>query len=171
MRFLELTESTQVTPVLVAWIKTWVESSFKVELQAASFEAIRDEASYMLNVAYPAIFRGLSITEENAEAIVRGETITIPAHLLQSWTKSRGVADDFAIPGYGGNVGLLIKKTGRQVKVVFDIENAVRRIGRRQLKHVLGNSSIVTDAAREREVVVETYGSLVIHPKDVIKLR
>lgn len=116
------------------------------------------------------IYRGLSITDEQAEQLGAGETITIPAYRLQSWTKSRAIANDFALPGHGGNVGLMIKKSGRQVSVVLDVENIVRRIGHRSLIKVLGGEYKATDAGREREVVVETNGSLTIHPRDVLKM-
>lgn len=118
----------------------------------------------------PVIYRGLSITDEQAEQLGAGETITIPAYRLQSWTKSRAIANDFALPGHGGNVGLMIKKSGRQVSVVLDVENIVRRIGHRSLIKVLGGEYKATDAGREREVVVETNGSLTIHPRDVLKM-
>lgn len=171
MRWTDLTESSrEPSPELVQWIADWVESSFRVEDKADRFAAIADEASVLLNVSYPAIYRGLSITDEDADKLGAGQSITIPAHRLQSWTKSRGIAKDFALPGHGGDIGLLIRKTGRQVPVVVDVENVVRRIGRRRLKQALGSHDRATDAAREREVVVQTDGTLTIHARDVVEM-
>ncbi len=150
------------SPELVAWTQRWVESSHKIDDQINSFEPIREEASWFLNVSYPALYRGLSITEEQADAIDSGQEITIAAHRLQSWSKSRGIADDYALPGYGGDIGALVRKPGSQLHVVLDIVSVLRGIGRK---------SLGTDAAREKEVVVQTDGTLTLRKKDIIRMR
>lgn len=160
----------QVSPELIRWVSSWIESSYKIDEKILAFEDIRAEAEVFLNVSYPQIYRGLSITEKDADEITLGNSITIPSKRLQSWTKSRSIANDFALPGYGGDVGILVRKTGKQVKVVLDIENVIRQIGRKNLKRIFSQDQI-TDSTREREVVVETNGTLVIHPKDILKIR
>lgn len=153
----------QPSPELVEWLKVWVESSFKVEDQIEKFQPLIEEASLFLNVRYPALYRGLSISEEDLDQLSAGRTIVVPAHKLQSWTKSRSIADDYALPGYGGDVGALIRKPGGQLTVRLDVHNVLRAMGGRKL---LG-----TDAARESEVIVETDGSLTIYPQNLIRAR
>ncbi len=153
----------QPSPELVAWVTRWVESSHLIDDQIESFRALEEEASWFLNVRYPVIYRGLSITDEQWDELASGETITIPAHRLQSWTKSRSIAKDYALPGHGGDRGALIRKTHGAVKVVADIESMVRRIGIRSF-----SGDVRTDAGREREVVVETDGTLTIRHQDLV---
>jgi hypothetical protein len=156
----------EISPELTAWLQRWVESSHQIEDQIRLFDQVREEASYLLNVSYPAIYRGLSISDADADRLASGESITIPAHRLSSWSKSRAIADDYALSGHGGEIGILIRKTGRQVSVVLDVNNVLRRFGRNIL-----SGSAARDAAREKEVIVETDGSLTIQANDVIKYR
>ena len=163
MRYSDITESRrQPSDGLKAWLARWVESSFQIEDQVNTFEPYIDEAISFLNVRYPSLYRGLSVTEDDIDRLESGQSITIPAHRLQSWTKSREIANDYALPGYGGEIGVLIRKPGSQLLVLLDIENVVRAIGR---------TALGRDAAREREVIVETNGSLLLNPRDVIKVR
>lgn len=163
MRYSDLTESRrQPSDGLKSWLARWVESSFQIEDQINTFEPYIDEAISFLNVRYPSLYRGLSITEDDITRLKSGQSITIPAHRLQSWTKSRHIANDYALPGHGGDIGVLIRKPGNQLLVRLDIENVVRAIGR---------TTLGRDAARDREVIVETNGSLLLNPRDVIKVQ
>jgi hypothetical protein len=150
------------SPALLVWLQTWVESSYKIQDQIAQFEPLEEEASTYLNVAYPYIYRGMSITEDQLDTLNAEGSVTILAHRLQSWTKNKGIADDYALPGYGGDVGILVRKTGTRIKVVLDIQNVLRHAGR---------SSLGRDAAREKEVIVDTSGSLVLNKAEIIKVR
>lgn len=161
-----LTEARELSSELTAWLQRWVESSHQIEDQIRLFAPVKEEASYLLNVSYPVIYRGMSITDDEADRLASGETIRVAAHQLSSWTKSRSIADDYALPGHGGDVGVLIRKTGRQVEVVVDVNNVLRRFGRKIL-----SGEAARDAAREKEVIVQTDGSITIRPEDVIKYR
>ncbi len=161
-----LTEARELSPELTAWLQRWVESSHQIEDQIRLFDTVRDEASYLLNVSYPVIYRGMSISDADADRLASGESITVPTHRLSSWTKSRSIADDYALPGHGGEVGVLVRKTGRQVEVVVDVNNVLRRFGRKIL-----SGEAARDAAREKEVIVQTSGSITIRPEDVVKYR
>ena len=167
--FIDLIEGYQreVSPALAAWLKRWIASSFKIQDQVTEFEPVREEAERFLNVAYPYIYRGLSITEEELETLQTTGTVAIAAHRLQSWTKSRVIAQDYALPGHGGNIGVLVRKSGRRVKVVLDIINVLQRAGKPFLKTLSRDEQ--TDAKREKEVIVETDGSLSITKAEVIR--
>ena len=148
---------------LVNWVTRWVKDSFRITDQIANFWPLADEAERFLNVSYPALYRGLSITDEQLDALSVGEIIKVPCHRLQSWTKSRLIADDYALPGHGGPIGILVRKTGRTVKPRLDIENVLRSM---KNKNAFG-----VDAAREREVVVELPDVLSISMSEIIKVR
>lgn len=148
---------------LIKWVSRWVQDSSRIDDQIAGFWPLADEAARFLNVSYPALYRGLSITEEQLSEISRGQTIKIPCYRLQSWTKSRAIALDYALPGHGGDVGVLVRKTGRRVTPRADIENVLRAIGKR--------TALGVDAAREREVVVELPGYLSLNITEILVTR
>jgi hypothetical protein len=162
--WIDLCESKrEISPELLNWVTRWVESSHQIEDQIELFDRVRDEASRILNVSYPVIYRGLSISDQDLDELSNGNTVTIPAHRLQSWSKSRSIASDYALPGHGGDTGVLVRKTGRRVAVVADIENIVRRVSTNAFSW-----NVRTDISREREVIVQTDGTLAISPNEVL---
>lgn len=168
--FIDIIESYRhdVSPALQAWLKRWIASSYKIQDQISEFEPVREEAERFLNVTYPYIYRGLSITDEELATLQAEGSITIAAHRLQSWTKSRAIAQDYALPGHGGDVGVLVRKSGTRVKVVLDIANVLKHAGRPFVQMLSRDET--TDAKREKEVIVETDGSLTITLAEVIKV-
>ncbi len=165
MRWSDLFEGPRVaSPELQAWLKRWVTSSEQIEDQIRLFDPVREEASRYLNVTYPALYRGMSITDDECDTLASGQSVTVAAHRLQSWTKRQDIANDYALPGHGGEIGVLVRKPGSQLMVRVDIVNVMRFMDKKTLGRV-----IAADATRECEVVVETTGSMVLHHKDIRK--
>lgn len=160
MRYKDFSEA-KLSPELVKWVTRWVNSSEEIEDQIQLFDAIRTEAHRFLSPSYPAIYRGLAIDDDDLAKIESGISIRVPAHKLQSWTLRRDIAEDYAIPGIGGDYGILVEKTGEGV--VADIFNMA---GYREYF----SGDVATYVARESEVIVETDGWLVINPKEVIAI-
>lgn len=156
MRWNEIIENVSTT--LKDWLQRWVESSEQINDQIITFSQIRDEASTFLDPIYPVLYRGMSVSDNDATQLQEGIVIIVPVHRLSSWSKDRGIAEDYAIPGEGGDIGILLRKVN--LHAVVDVANLA--------KHGFLTGDTAVDAAREEEVIVETNGTLTIHPTDVI---
>ncbi len=169
MRAIELFESLTRTasPELTAWLVDWIESPIGREndlyrrlqpliKEAASFH------SFSITEGRHSLYRGMCIAAGDAERLRNGETITIPAKPMQSWTSSRKVAEYFSDPAGGDwDFPIVVKQSVRTLPVLVEVDFLINFLPTGSL-----SGDIATDAKREHEVIVGTNGRQTIEPKN-----